>query len=441
MMATKQQTGLNLSISGDLVAECVKSVTLPKKFTNSMIRCSILNILHHRFPLEESELTTRKYKNIPFVVLRNVKSIKDPLLTLYLYWIDGIEDAFDKNYLKDIFVLMKNLSGEVIETYHLKLKYNTDPDYENQRTLVHVQDDITTLLQVLCDIEKNEKLDRDNIKLVIELTYSEETPAEYEPPGFELATKPNCVHTSVFEKSLDTLTTGFRKFICRTHGLTAVERILPTTSPVEEKENKGACANENTLKDDKTLDEKLTIEADKTGPTKPLKTVPQKFNINNLTISDRKKQCTSILSNYFSEYIVPMTAYMNCICQLVIPFEVDIIRCSRCDRQYHAPCHGYLNKGLHVVNFLCIHCDTTDKKLTDLDGKDREIFIRVRLMLYFLEKYEHLPDEIVNSLGESYKQVVLDKLQQLEIYEDKNFNKINLEESMSMFFNIDDPSF
>ncbi|KAG5893178.1 hypothetical protein JTB14_000438 [Gonioctena quinquepunctata] len=438
----KQQVGLDLSITGELASNAVKSVRLSKRFTQILVRCSIFNIIHRRLPLDESELKTRKYKNIPFVVLKSVKNIKDPLLVLFYSWLDGIKDAFEKNYLKEIFIFMKSTSGEVMETYQFKLKYNTDPEKEHRRTLIYVQDDTMALLQVIRDLEKNPKLDRDNVKLVIELTYSDVTPAEYEPPGFESARKPNCAHISVCEKLLGTLNTGFHKLTCRAQGLMDIERgltPLPTSLPEEnEKESTSSRANESTSKKRK-LDEEI-IEAEDIEPPKLSKMDPQKFNNSNITISD---QNNSLLSNDDSVDIVPSAGYIHCICQLVIPMEIDveIIRCAKCARQFHAACCGYKNKGHD--NFLCSDCGTMERKLINLSSKDRIIFVRVRLMLYFLDKIGELPEEIINLFGESHQQDIIEKLEQYELYDFKNENldRKNLDAVMSLFFNTDDSQF
>ncbi|XP_023025490.2 HORMA domain-containing protein 1 isoform X1 [Leptinotarsa decemlineata] len=423
-MSVKQQTQLDLT--GDLIAKSVKSVTFSKRFTNIIVRCSIFNIIYRRLELKESELKTRNYKGVPYKIIKNPNKSKDPAITSFVSWVEGIQDAIEKNYLREIFLFMKDSTGDLLETYQFKLKYNTDPNDEHKRTLVHVQDDTMALLQVICDLGKNKKLE--NTKLVIEFKYNDITPFEYEPPGFSPATQPECskLSDSACNKNLGKLNTGFHKITCRAHGLLTLSRASTPAS---------ACFANGRISQEDVFGEKMVIEAENEEKWEKAKS---KFNNSCITVlSDAFTHDHSLLS---SEDIVPPPENVDCICHLSIT-DVNIIRCSKCDRKYHAPCYGYMNKADFDVNFSCLECGTTDTML--IEFTDTQLFVKVRLILYFLNKKKKLPKEIFNSLGDEQKAVVLEKLKQSDVYdsETKIFNQNKFDECAPMFFNISNSQF
>ncbi|XP_023017396.2 uncharacterized protein [Leptinotarsa decemlineata] len=420
-MATKQQTQLDLT--GSLIAKSVTSVTLSKRYTQKMVRCCILNIIYQRLELEESELKTRNFKGVPFIVLKNPKKPKHHLINLYISWLNGIEHAIENNYLKEIFLFMRNSAGDVSETYNFKLKYNRDPNTENKRTLVHVQKETTDLLQAIRDLGKNEKLE--NTRLTIEFTYHPVTPREYQPPGFSAAVQPECLKVPVGKRQLGSVNTGFHKITCRMHGALISDE-SSTHQPTD------LSASRRSSKD--------KLDENEENVEKTVKTPASKINISEITLSVHVEQDSSMMSNDDSE-AGALNNDINCLCELTITFaKVDIIRCIKCAKKYHAPCHGYKNKRMADVNFSCIRCGiatTTDRLLPKFDMKERPIIIKMRLIVYFLENDSELPEELMNSIDQSDKKIILDKLKFFDIYdaETKSFNKVNSGPLISMLFN------
>ncbi|CAG9815934.1 unnamed protein product [Phaedon cochleariae] len=479
-MSCKQQNQLELSITGEAVRNAVKSFTLSKRYTQIMVRASILNILYRRISVTDSCLRIKKYDNIPYVVFKSLKNIEDPLLTLYLSWIGGIKDAIDKNYLAEIFIFMKK-DEEVLETYRFGLKYNTEQKNENQRTFKYVKDDTLALFQVICDLDKMKKLCK-GTKLEIEFTYSDITPPEYEPPGFAPAIQPNCMKIDPCDVHLGTLRTGYHKLTCRARGLIIDERALTPLPAYTEDDEFKESVDENKMDVDQEVSTKLNNKRKRsTSPNKKIivheeiiildenersvKKGPNngnKFNTSNITISDCQDDDNNatMLSNDLNDSCrtAPNTAtapnmattVLDCVCKLTLPAhaQTGTIACGRCGRRCHVPCCGFLRDEEAVgAEFYCLRCDTNDKTMSSFSASDANLVAIIRLILHHLNKTKTLPEDIMELIDEPRKKMIFTKLKEFDIFtidEDTKkgvFNRSNLDVIVPLLFNTDNSQF
>ncbi|XP_018567693.1 HORMA domain-containing protein 1-like [Anoplophora glabripennis] len=473
IMACKQDI-LDVTFSSEAMCSAVKSFTMSKKLTQAVMNTSVLNILYQRLVLNQSDLKIREIEDISVMVLKR-KNVKDPLLRHYLAWIKGIADAIDKNYLKEAFLFMKNpANDEIIETYKFSLKYNNDDNKESRRTPSHVKQATLEFLQVINNLNKNEKLN-ENTEVQIELTYFDMTPRHYEPPGFQASVDKYCLHASTCNIHLGMLNTGYHKLTCYGGG-EAVSRmvlalndqaLLSVTSeglakevetrqdPFEQSTVENMSENEDEAEDPTPKITNPNIMAPKLNSnntsvsvanmnveeaedpalkiTKPKIEVP-KFNTSNITVSD---------VDILSENSIEMTeAHYACLCQLTMPLDADIIECLDCKRQYHAPCHGYLSKeDARRADFVCIQCSDKDAALYQISSDERLLFCRIRFVLYYLDKRGQLPFEILKFMSESHRNKLVTQLENFNVFVGKKNSKVNqvaLRKVIEKFFILED---
>ncbi|XP_072395737.1 uncharacterized protein [Diabrotica undecimpunctata] len=464
MSLTTQKNTLGFKIDGTLIRQSVKSFVLSKKYTRLVLKASIFNIICRRLPVNEDELDHREYNGAQFFILKNLKKntrIKNPYIETFVDWMDGIRDAIDKNYLKSVYVLLKDSEDNVVESYSFNLKYNTDPSNKKKggKTPEEVKCATTAMLTLISELEEIPKLSPE-ISLHIEFMYNDDCPLDYEPPNFESSVQPLCLKIKRPATALGKVNTGFHSLVARSSQLNkiiAAEEDLNTTDKIEDDLNSNQSdkneddLNSNQSKDiieenlnknkdvemsdvisiddsissedsnrvpkaielhkmdieddinnylDDTLDEEeLIAQLEKTGA---------KYNTSNVTIPDQDLTTPNIFTE---DYDMETTEDIDCMCKLRIPEKLIRVKCTQCQRSYHGPCVGYIN-GNPGIDFKCILCKPGRK----IDKED-VLFHRLMLTFTLTQELGVLPIDILNCMDEKDKQNVMKAINNVDVYQ------------------------
>lgn len=71
-------------------------------------------------------------------------------------------------------------------------------------------------------------------------------------------------------------------------------------------------------------------------------------------------------------------ANFSCICKIKLDSsKIELINCSKCNKQYHAACFGFMRQS-QSVNFSCVECGTTDDQLKRIGKKNQIMMAKIR---------------------------------------------------------------
>jgi hypothetical protein len=87
------------TLTNSNVKKAVKSYTMSKRYINTMLRASVINILYHRLNIDEKEFITKNFNNIVYKTFRS-KS-KNVLIREFHTYMLACKDALDKNYVSE----------------------------------------------------------------------------------------------------------------------------------------------------------------------------------------------------------------------------------------------------------------------------------------------------------------------------------------------------
>ncbi|CAH0545726.1 unnamed protein product [Brassicogethes aeneus] len=383
-------TTMEFSITMEEVKQSVKTFTASKRYIQGICRITLLNVLYHRLPLDEKDFVNMDYEGIQFKMFK--RNSKNPHIRQYHSWVKGILDALDKNYLKGIFLYLRNAdNGDILEMYNLKLQYNKEKFTEKYRKTPEAQVESTkALLNFFQKMQKCPKLG-ENIQPHIELTYYDDTPNEYEPINFEKA-KTEMRFAALHDDegcSFVNINTGFHKLKAQVKG---------------------------------TLNDELKKIAEKEVIIN--KSVNTASTIGGA--SSAEENCLIDLSDDASIIIVEENP--TCICILNLEnIEYGLIPeiiCSKCHVHMHTPCLGFMkiNYQKDYVH-MCIRCNPNRKM------RDTLTPIRFRLIVFLMYVKKKYPEEIFSLLTEKETIQLRSKLIQYKMLEPVG-NKYKVDETM-----------
>ncbi|RZC42787.1 uncharacterized protein BDFB_010506, partial [Asbolus verrucosus] len=329
------------TITNNSVKKSVQSYTLSKSYINTMLRATVINIIYHRLNIDEKEFLTKVFNNIPFKTFKS-KS-KNSVIRLFHTCMGACKDAIEKNYLRKFYMyFIDSNTGNILEHYEFSFKYTEKNLQPRAQTEAQLTESTSLLLQTLEDLRRHKKLTGDT-EMKVEITYFDDTPDEYEPPGFRNLPEDESLLKIIKKQGnsvvLGSLFTGFHNLKCSAKGgifnLDVSQSSIndDTELNVKEKNPQEICFN-----NDKTQDD-----------------LQMAVNLKLLTISDSEE------------------LEIDCPCKLPLgigPWYPDIITCVSCKRRCHAPCQGYIDKTFLHEKFRCFYCrdDDDNESLTFQDA-------------------------------------------------------------------------
>ncbi|XP_050511572.1 uncharacterized protein LOC114335355 [Diabrotica virgifera virgifera] len=398
MPSIKQQNKLDFTISGNLIQKSVKSFVLSKKYTRLLLKASVFNIICRRLPINKEELDCKEYNGVNFFILKGKKkqkNIENPFFETFLTWLEGIRDAIDKNYLKSVYILLKEADDNVVETYSFNLKYNTDPNFSNKnesgKTPDEVKDATTAMLTLISELENIPKLSPE-ISLEIEFMYNDDCPMEYEPPGFVSSVQPMCLKIKTPTR-LGNVNTGFHSLVARSSQFKQIIAAEEDLNKIQEMQN---------IQDDLNTDKgKDIIEED-------LNTNQDEEMIDVISIDDN-----SIASEDSSR--VPKA--------IIDPDKMDHedgLNTFSEDTMDEEVLAELLDKtrDINTSNVTIPDQDMSTPNIFTEEEEDADnLFLRRTIMVLTLtEKLGVLPIELLNSMGEQDKKNLVDEMKKVSIY-------------------------
>ncbi|EEZ99533.1 hypothetical protein TcasGA2_TC000115 [Tribolium castaneum] len=398
MTATRVKDGVvSLTLTNSNVKQAVKSYTMSKRYINVMLRASVINILYHRLNIDEKEYITKAFNNVTYKSFKS-KS-KNPFIREYHSYMTACKDALEKNYLKEFYLFFIDVaSGDILENYKFSLKYHTDKDSRTQVQSEDLTENTCDLLKTLQDLERLEKLNTE-IQVKVEFSYFDDTPDEYEPPGFRNISQSEALIEKLGTEGnsivIGTLFTGFHKLRCRGRG--QVFNTNTTNKPTPDDDNNDFQLN-LTEDENKELntDSSVIVAVDGGLLTEDLS--EPEFNKSNST---NKKRFDDTYISHVSEYIDISSdnedAPVNCQCGIpaLDDCSLDKVECSICKVMYHAPCQGYLDKSFIGGTFSCINCrDEVDSIVDPKDVRKTKTVYKVRFFVAVIYKYGKIPESL-----------------------------------------------
>ncbi|CAG9854184.1 unnamed protein product [Phyllotreta striolata] len=387
---TATQNAVTFVLNGTMVSNSCESFVLSKKYIRIMTEAAILNIICQRMNVDESVLECRKYEGVPYFVV-NSKSRwqKDPRISQFLSWLKGIKNAINKNYLKVIYLFLLNPENDILESYTLKFKYNTDPNNHSgeKRTPDYVKECTKTLLAAISLLSEQRKVNEDS-SISIELQYNNGTPADYEPHNFGASSNAYCRRIPQNTHLLGILSTGY-------HNLKAFSSQRPKTpalsaSVVDMEESFSQRKRKITDNDN-----------EETGKIRILDTA-YIVNTSRITISDQESP-----DSFFRKSEEYNQENVNCICGITFS-KIDLFKCVECQKLCHGPCYGLLCSKT-PASLSCIDCDLASGAAKEENLIDKKINAFVRLVLYSYKKTGKVFKEL-DGMAEEDKLATIRKL-------------------------------
>ncbi|XP_066260655.1 uncharacterized protein [Euwallacea similis] len=328
----------------------------------------------------------------------SLKDSENPFIKLYKSAGQGIVDALQRDYLKEIrMYLIHKDSGELLEMYTLKVKYNKKDAKASRRTS-EAKNATIEFLEALSNLP-GKMLNENEVKVEFDLLYNEETPQEYEPPFFQAAK--GQLRDVAFSQcvSLGNVDTGFHKISSYGRGKNfLISRATTPTSFVEsvQEEPKNSVVE---------LEEPKQENEDNEKP------VSKKAKISNQTSFSTETWFDTICS---AEAISLSSSEdgIQCLCEWSLPKQFSQIRCSHCFSRVHLACHGYLKEeDIKKDKFLCFCC-SNNKKHVSLSSLKR--LMKLRITLFGLHANKIIPEEIKCATGDDMT-FLLTKLEEFGI--------------------------
>ncbi|KAK5650449.1 hypothetical protein RI129_001478 [Pyrocoelia pectoralis] len=231
-----------------------------KSFIKKLIPAAIATILNRRTNFDDTTYTNHQLCGVKYSMFNH--NNRNSTVIDIRCWIKGALHAFEKNYLRELYlVFMKaDNSTDVIESYKFKFNYFLEGE-KTPITRDRLEQATTSLLQSINDLNVYDLLQTDQFAPVIMLTYNKETPNEYEPPFHhtESVTASKIlnqisggVNSFVY---LGHILTGFHSMKCRVKGshLVPIDSESNYTSDVDDR-------IDEVDRDQHTTDNKMKVE-------------------------------------------------------------------------------------------------------------------------------------------------------------------------------------
>ncbi|XP_030752868.1 uncharacterized protein LOC115879940 isoform X2 [Sitophilus oryzae] len=409
------------------IQQSVKTFNLSKGFAKRLLRIGVLNVMHQRLDIPHEEFIKRSYESVPYVIFRRKSNNK--FIRNYHAFSAGIIDAIEKDYLKEILMYFRdNESGELLETYGFKIKYNKQSSKSNVKSTA-VKKATLDFLQAIADIP-GEKMESDKIELVVECTYRDEVPLEYEPPYFEVAKEPYCLDNSVNKVvNLGEVNTGFHKINC--YGRGKMFNTSRQSSPISSRNNQDEIEAE--------IPETERVEENMAGGTKsPVSDEqPHKRPRTNSSVIDLTD--VGSLDDHIS--LVSDGRYVTCPCLWELGSNFETVKCSKCFGEVHLVCHGYVNiNDVDQTTFNCVQCDRPE------DEQYVMLLMKFRIILFGIYLNKALPVFLLQLGSVEERDFVMNRLDALQVYRhnaksilDIDYDRLN--EALTQVFRLQHFSF
>ncbi|XP_063911231.1 HORMA domain-containing protein 2-like isoform X1 [Zophobas morio] len=396
-----------MTLTDSTVKKAVKSYTMSKRYINTMLKATAINILYHRLSIDENQFITKKFKEITY---RSFKSkSKNIFIRNFHTYMLACKDAIDKNYLHEFFLfIIDTSSGDVIENYKFSFQYAENDEQKSAQSGENLIESTCELLRTLEELGKHKKFDAE-IEIRVEFTYFDDTPEDYEPPGFH-----NIDESESFVKKIDkggnsviigTLFTGFHMMKCRGKGDIFNFNRTPTPSNEECEVNEAIEEAESKVNENPSGVTGMTVTnndiftEDFLEETENGKARGKKENDHNKTLNDTYMSACIDISSDEDDAV-------DCPCKLptMDSCQVDDIACSMCKRRYHTPCQGYLDNSYIHGNFRCCYCKgENDSIFAPFDVRQSMYLYRIRYIVGTLYKYKNVPEEFKTVFGDTLK--------------------------------------
>ncbi|KAF5302108.1 hypothetical protein FQR65_LT08659 [Abscondita terminalis] len=288
--------------------------------------------------------------------------IKNKILKEIYRWCMGALDAFNKEYLEELYLIFMGMSDpyEILESYKFRF------EYDKCRREVTVDSKI--LKSAVCELFTSiseisvDPLKENNFVPYICINYTDNVPPTYHAPHF------NSAHTEHrLAKFLESKCKNYMK--CRRidtgfHSM-SYECNLPGWQPDLNKnvecidltlEDDDEVVDTSILKDDVKLNTSMEI-SDYEGP------LEQDHQTN---LNDSFKTDDSVTICLSQENCIDYLDKINCPCALKKKFfNIDLVECNRCHLMQHLPCIGYLFENEFDSAYNCDKCKNVALTYTD----------------------------------------------------------------------------
>ncbi|XP_050510320.1 uncharacterized protein LOC126887043 isoform X2 [Diabrotica virgifera virgifera] len=417
MSSRKQQNIMDFKINGNLVKQSVKSFVLSKKYTRIVLKASVFNIICRRLPINKDELDCKEYNGASFFILKGMKknkNIENPFIETFLAWLKGIKDAIDKNYLKSVYILLKESEGNVVESYSFNLKYNTDPNFSNKneggKTPEDVKGATTTMFNSISALENIPKLSPE-ITLDIEFMYNDDCPMDYEPPGFVSSVQPMCLQIKTPTR-LGKVNTGFHSVMARSSKFQKIIASEEDQSKVQEDQNilddlntdKGNDIIEEDFEEDQNFQDDLNTYEGNDIIEEDYNNLPDHEMIDVISIGDQ-----SVASEGSSRFPKAIIDEMD---------HEDDPNTYLDDSMGEEVLAGLLDKT-RAVNTSNVTIPDQDMSTPNIFTEEEEddVYLRRTMNIFTLtEKIGALPMELLNSMEKKDKKTFVDEIKKFKIY-------------------------
>nr|CAH7737695.1 unnamed protein product [Callosobruchus chinensis] len=476
-MAVSQSNAIvDMNFTGALLNGATKSFQLSKKYCQIFVNVSMLNILFRRSGcMNTKELKCKEIEGIEFITLKG-REPEDPVLKYLMFVLKGIKNAIAKGFLREIYLLFKHPETlEPLEIYTIAVKYNPAGVKKQGIAVSSFRDTTLSVLKHISNLDKFDKLPR-YTKVKVELTYNENTPANYQPPGFKEAEQPVCLNLEKQKVVIGFINTGYHKLIYSGRGNEVVKNAAAIYGQTEKTKSQDDL-------DDIPLSKRIRVEeetneqADQSVvnmpstsayPDPPQETIDMEIEEHGITDGNRniidspksidQVQSISLISSEesVSEIGTPVKCSLDsisCICEVdtmmfieshIDEKEIERIACDRCKKTYHLPCHGYLTRPI-MREFFCVSCtphNTSDTILRSIEGSQIRIFSRCRLLIYLMNKYGTPQDGLLSLFSESEQSSLAEKLVRFKVKNRLNQVSVaQIQKTAHMVFNMEDSQY
>jgi hypothetical protein len=252
------------------------------------------------------------------IQIKKLRRTKNGRVNTFIDWLEkGCYDAIERKFLRSMVIgiyLNESEPESVSETYTFDFEYH-DVQYDMDHSALKIIRALCILVQTLNPLPATKYV-------TLKLFYNENTPTEYEPPGF----KPALDHRFQF-----------------------------VSDPLRLDVGKGRCDRETTLLKIHTLfDTAKNIASSQTEITKYARTLENEAESKpNLLIGDSVNTVTPDVKTPPKK-----DDEIRCICNINIP-DADMLQCDECNSWLHTVCCGYFSntdKRIPTGEYSCYIC-------------------------------------------------------------------------------------
>ncbi|CAH1130098.1 unnamed protein product [Ceutorhynchus assimilis] len=425
------------------VQNSIKTFELSKKYLKRITKLALLNIINRRIQVPENEFIEKlAFDQVPYFIFK--RKSQNRFIKAHHKYGTGVLDALEKGFLRqmDLIIVRKN-TKEILESYRFKYKYNNENEGEaGIRDSEKVRKAMLGLLNAIRCLP-GEKWPEDDVDLLCDICYQDNTPSTYEPPHFRPNTEVKSVdHFAVYH--MGRINTGFHKLTGEARGWnletfkdTATSAPVPVVEeqvPRDEEERQyandaeqepmeiaqeplemaqGSMEKQQTV----TEEERESLEIDAISPEirfgnlkirsnnkrgcidQIMKSPPKKAKLMlNESIENKSLEIASVLSQ----------ALENCACEWRnLDQTFQLINCNKCLEPVHAVCNGYFDsQAIDKEQFICLSCSS--------NNKNNKLRAHLRLVLYgaFCEERE---PAVLRNAKKTEKKLLLKKLEKYGI--------------------------